>query len=87
MALDEASTTRPPALEKALEDTATALRSDGFGLAWSVDDGGRVSFAVDADDADCAECLVPKPVLEAMLGQALQGTSFTVGDVRMPALP
>ena len=86
MALDETPAGRTPVLDEALGGVADALMSDGFTLGWTVDQG-RVSFVIGGDEAACAECLVPEPVLAAMFGQALEGTGFTVGDVHTPVLP
>jgi hypothetical protein len=87
MAVDETSPGRPPVLDEALHGVAEALRSDGFSLAWTADPQRRVSFLISGDEAACAECLVPEPVLAAMLGQALEGTGFTLGELQAPVLP
>jgi hypothetical protein len=87
MALDDTSGERTPVMGEALDGVAEALRSDGFSLAWTADADRRVSFVIGGDEAACAECLVPQPVLAAMLGQALEGTGFTLGEVQTPVLP
>lgn len=86
MALDETSGGQTSVLEEALDGVAEALRSDGFSLAWTAD-AERVSFVIGGDEAACAECLVPKPVLAAMLAQALEGTGFSLGEVQTPMAP
>jgi hypothetical protein len=75
----------PQQLDAAFAEIAEMLRSDGFTAQWSVAQEGDVSFVVGAGDAACAECLVPKPVLEAMLSSALEGSGYRLVDVRLPA--
>jgi hypothetical protein len=71
-------------LDAALAGLRTQLERDGFTAQWDVADD-VVTFRVVATDAACIECLVPKMVMEAMLNDAVDGTGFTVGEVRLPA--
>jgi hypothetical protein len=77
------STPGAEALDAALADLRTQLERDGFTAQWDVADD-VVGFRVVATDAACEECLVPKVVMEAMLQEAIQGTGFTLGEVRLP---
>lgn len=79
----ESSTTEADALDAALADLRTQLERDGFTAEWDVTDD-VVGFRVVATDAACEECLVPKVVMEAMLHDAVDGTGFTLGEVRLP---
>lgn len=79
----ESSTTGADALDSALADLRTQLERDGFTAEWDVADD-VVRFRVVATDAACEECLVPKVVMEAMLHDAIDGTGFTLGEVRLP---
>ena len=72
------------ALDAALIDLRAQLERDGFSAEWDVTDG-VVAFRVVATDAACIECLVPRMVMEAMLNDAIGGTGYTLGDVRLPA--
>lgn len=72
-------------LDTAFSEVAEVLGSDGFTSAWTVDQEGLVSFVIGAGEAACAECLVPKPVLEAMLTSALEGSGYRLGEIRVPA--
>jgi hypothetical protein len=72
------------ALDAALAGLRTQLERDGFTAQWDVADD-VVTFRVVATDAACIECLVPKMVMEAMLHDAVDGTGFTLGEVRLPA--
>jgi hypothetical protein len=80
----ESDTTGADGLDAALADLRTQLERDGFTAEWDVTDD-VVKFRVVATDAACEECLVPKVVMEAMLHDALDGTGFTPGEVRLPA--
>ena len=42
-------------------------------------------MSVEAGPDACADCLVPKQVMEGILTDALQGTEFTVNRLEMPA--
>jgi hypothetical protein len=84
MAADPAASPGAAKLRAAFADIAEMLRSDGFIADWSVASEGEVSFVVGAGDAACAECLVPKPVLGAMLSSALEGSGYRLVDVRLP---
>jgi len=63
------------------------LERDGFATAWDVDASDGITFRIGAGTADCAECLVPRPVITAMLGDALKGTPYHVTEVVMPTEP
>jgi hypothetical protein len=80
----ESNTTGADELDAALADLRTQLERDGFTAEWEVTDD-VVGFRVVATDAACDECLVPKVVMEAMLHDAIDGTGFTLGEVRLPA--
>jgi hypothetical protein len=79
----ESEPTGADALDAALADLRSQLERDGFTAEWDVTDD-EVGFRVVATDAACEECLVPKAVMEAMLHDAMDGTGFTLGAVRLP---
>jgi hypothetical protein len=74
----------PEDLRGPLGTIVATLERDGFVPAWDVDASGGVSFRIGAGDASCAECMVPRPMIEAMLTDALAGTPFRVVEVVMP---
>jgi hypothetical protein len=85
MAAEPAASPEAAKLRAAFADIAEMLKSDGFTADWSVaSEGCEVSFVVGAGDAACAECLVPKSVLGAMLSSALEGSGYRLVDVRLP---
>ncbi|MFC6023437.1 hypothetical protein ACFP2T_45690 [Plantactinospora solaniradicis] len=78
-------TATDPALEAAFADTVTVLARDGYAAAWELDGEGAVTFRVAATADACAECLVPAPVMQAILDSALEGTGYRIGRVELPA--
>jgi hypothetical protein len=61
------------------------LESDGFEATWEVDAANGVHFTVLPGSAECQDCLVPKPVMEAIIGDALDGTPWSLAEVTLPA--
>ncbi len=85
MTSSEATDRSDPALTAALAGPTAMLESDGFEAAWEVDAVNGVHFTVSPGSADCQDCLVPKPVMEAILADALDGTPWSVAEVTLPA--
>jgi hypothetical protein len=71
-------------LREPLGPIVATLERDGFVPTWDVDAAGGVTFRIAAGSADCAECLVPRAMIEAMLADALAGSGHRVVDVVMP---
>lgn len=76
----ESSTT----LDEAFGELTTVLAADGFAAEWDADADRRLRFRILATDAACAECLVPRVVLESMLTAALEGTGYELAEVALP---
>lgn len=72
-----------PAVDAALAEVVAVLDSDGFTAVWEETDEGVV-FRVVVGGTDCADCLVPRPVLELMLGSALEPTGRPLARLEMP---
>jgi hypothetical protein len=72
-------------LATALAGPTQMLESDGFEATWEVDAAGGVHVTVAPGTAACHDCLVPKPVMEAILGDALAGTRWSLAGVTLPA--
>jgi hypothetical protein len=53
-----------------LEAIRSSLEADGYVLRVN-EDGGRVDVRITATPAACEDCLVPKPLMRGILGQAL----------------
>jgi hypothetical protein len=72
-------------LATALAGPTEMLESDGFEATWEVDAAGGVHVTVSPGTAACQDCLVPKPVMEAILSDALAGTRWSLAGVTLPA--
>ena len=72
-------------LRTALAAPTQMLESDGFEATWEVNAGNGVHFTVLPGSAECQDCLVPKPVMEAIIGDALDGTPWSLAEVTLPA--
>ncbi|SFD96444.1 hypothetical protein [Blastococcus tunisiensis] len=71
-------------LAEALAGARTMLESDGFEAGWDVDPAGGVHFTVRPGSAECQDCLVPKPVMAAIIGDALSGTPWSLAEITLP---
>jgi hypothetical protein len=71
------------AVADALTPVCQVLESDGFIGEWQETDAGVV-FRVGIGSADCEDCLVPRAVLEMMVGSALQPTGVRLARLDMP---
>ena len=85
MTRPEAIDRSDPQLTAALAEPTAMLESDGFEATWEVDAANGVHFTVAPGSAECQDCLVPKPVMEAILTDALDGTPWSVAEVTHPA--
>jgi hypothetical protein len=77
----------PAGLRGPLATIVTTLERDGFVPTWDLDPAGGLTFRIRPGSAACAECLVPRTMIEAMLGDALSGTGYRVVEVVMPTDP
>lgn len=77
-----------PAESQVIDGALTTLRNvltaDGYDLRWALD-GRQIDVDVVAGPDACAECLVPAEVMKAIVGDALDGTPYRIGDVHLPA--
>lgn len=77
--------TDAPDLGAVLAGPKQMLESDGFEATWEVDAANGVHFTVLPGSAECQDCLVPKPVMEAIIGDALDGSPWSLAEVTLPA--
>jgi hypothetical protein len=68
---------------EALAPVRAVLETDGFTGDWQETDAGVV-FRVGVGSADCEDCLVPRAVLELMVGSALEPTGRRLARLEMP---
>jgi Fe-S cluster biogenesis protein NfuA len=72
-------------IEDALRDVKSTLGADGFDLEVREVDQGRVVLAVTPGSEACADCLVPRSILTAVVAKHLQENGVAlVADVLYP---
>ncbi len=71
-------------VDNALQEFRDVMSADGYLLRWEPTDQGRVVVTIEAGEGACADCLVPKAVMEAMMAAALEPTAFGLDHVVMP---
>ena len=72
-------------LDGALQGLRDVLGADGYRLECTPGSDHSLVVTVVAGPDACADCLVPRPVMEGILADALQATPWTVSRVEMPA--
>jgi hypothetical protein len=62
------------------------LESDGYSLTWSVtgSEADRVIVQIEAGPDACADCLVPLPIMEAIMSDALAPTAYSLDHIVLP---
>ncbi|NDL56512.1 hypothetical protein [Phytoactinopolyspora mesophila] len=73
------------AVDEALRKFREMMASDGYLLTWSKTDGDGVVVRIEAGEGACADCLVPQPVMEAIMSEALASTPYRLDHVVLPA--
>lgn len=76
--------TGPAAVDAALAQFREMMATDGYLLSWEESTPQHVVVRIAAGDEACADCLVPQPVMEAIMTQALASTSYTLDHVVLP---
>ncbi|MBX5466094.1 MAG: NifU family protein [Firmicutes bacterium] len=72
------------ALEEALQEIRAGLAADGFDVEvedWQ--EGGRLALKVTAGAEACLDCLLPEPVLAAMVEDILGRHGVSVREVAL----
>jgi hypothetical protein len=72
-------------LDGALRGFRDMLAADGYELNWSVTGGDKVRIQIVAGADACADCLVPLPVIEGIMTDALAPTPYKLDRVLLPA--
>ena len=81
MTNDAAASTLDGALGKFRE----MLASDGYDLSWELTDTATVVVQIEAGPDACADCLVPLPIMEAIMSDALAPTAYALDHIVLPA--
>jgi len=79
------TTIDPSAVDAAFQTFRDVLASDGYLLRWTPADAAQVVVHVEAGPDACADCLVPLPVMEAIMNDALASTPYSVDHVVLPS--
>jgi hypothetical protein len=72
-------------LDGALEKFRELMATDGYELTYSVAGEDRVVVEIVAGADACADCLVPLPIMESIMSDALEPTPYKLDHVVMPA--
>ena len=73
------------ALDGALQGFRDMLASDGYELRWSLSSPDRVVVQILAGPDACADCLVPRPLMEAIMSDALAPTPYALDRIVLPS--
>ena len=72
-------------LDGALGKFREMLASDGYDLSWELTDTGKVVVQIEAGPDACADCLVPLPIMESIMSDALAPTQYALDHIVLPA--
>jgi hypothetical protein len=75
----------PESLESAFGRFRDMLATDGYTLTWSVSADNRVEVRIEAGEEACADCLVPLPIMEGIMTNALAPTPYALERIILPA--
>ncbi len=81
----DAAPSAPAGLDEALSRFRDMLASDGYNLSWSVTEKDTVVVQIEAGPDACADCLVPRPIMEAIMADALAPTPYSLDHIVLPA--
>jgi hypothetical protein len=81
MTSDAAASTLDGALGKFRE----MLASDGYDLSWELTEQDKVVVQIEAGPDACADCLVPLPIMESIMSDALAPTPYSLDHIVLPA--
>jgi hypothetical protein len=81
----DAAASAPGGLDGALGKFRDMLASDGYDLSWSVTDNDKVVVQIEAGPDACADCLVPLPIMESIMADALEPTPYSLDHIVLPA--
>ena len=75
----------PQDLKDALQQLRDVLTGDGYDLDWALSAGNQLAVKVIAGPDACADCLVPQPIMAAILTDALSATPYTLESIELPS--
>lgn len=71
-------------VDDALREFTDMMAADGYLLSWQPTEADKIVVRIDAADGACADCLVPRPVMEAIMANALESTPYGLDHVVLP---
>lgn len=71
-------------IDDALATFRETMQKDDYHLSWTLSEQDTVTVQIQAGPEACADCLSPTPVMEAIMGQALAETPYTLEKVILP---
>ena len=74
-----------PELASALQRFRDMLAADGYTLSWVVSEQDKVVVRIEAGPEACADCLVPMPIMEGIMADALRPTRYELDHIVAPA--
>jgi len=72
-------------LDGALGKFREMLASEGYDLSWELTDQDKVVVQIEAGPEACEDCLVPLPIMEAIMSDALAPTPYALDHIVLPA--
>jgi hypothetical protein len=75
----------PQDLTDALQQLRDVLTGDGYDLDWALNERNQVAVKVVAGPDACADCLVPQPIMAAILTDALSSTPYKLESIELPS--
>jgi hypothetical protein len=75
----------PGALDGALGKFREMLAADGYDLRWELTEHDTVVVQIEAGPEACEDCLVPLPIMEAIMSDALAPTPYSLDHIVLPA--
>ncbi|MEV5409041.1 hypothetical protein AB0K60_09400 [Thermopolyspora sp. NPDC052614] len=73
-----------PRIDQALGRFREMLAADGYTLDWSLTPQDKVVVRIEAGPDACADCLVPLPVMQAIMSDALEPTPYALDHIVLP---
>jgi hypothetical protein len=71
-------------LDGALGKFREMLASDGYDLSWELTGQDKVVVQIEAGPEACEDCLVPLPIMEAIMSDALAPTPYSLDHIVLP---
>lgn len=71
------ATPADPGVDEALDELRSALASDGAGLRVANADDDEIAVELTFTDETCMDCVIPPPILESIITDALQRNGYT----------